>query len=321
MDPYTELGESYSEAHEFELAMAAFEEAKSISRRAFGILNQQQLGVLERMSLAALGVGDFDRAKDIREDMADLRRRYYGPGSLEALDASFEYAEWLSDYGDSRDARYVYINIQDVIDEYFDEDPNLTIKRLRIASENLPSATVVSGRIAQPVELNQALKLVSNLDEPDPLLHAEVLLDLGDWYAARRDDDHYQQFYLDAWDLLGSVDNGESLRREWFSGLVALRSGPLVSRYLTLDETAPQGYVQLAFDIGTNGQAENIRVVKSDPPELIDSAAIRQIGNSSFRPRMRDGEIVESVGNFLWLFHYEPEGSDAPLAGLAGEND
>jgi TonB family protein len=320
MEPYTELGESYSAAHEFELAMAAFEEAQSISRRALGILNQQQLGVLERMSLAALGIGDFDRAKDIREDMANLTRRYYGPGSVEALDASFEYAEWLSDYGDFRDARYVYIDIQDVIDDYFDEDPKLTIKRLRIVSDKLPTAAVVGGRVAQPVELNQALKLVANLDEPDPELHAEVLLDLGDWYVARRGDDHFQDFYRDAWDLLGSVDNGESLRRQWFSDLVVLRSGPLVSHYLTLDETAPAGYVQLAFDIDTTGHAENIRVVDSDPPELLDSAAIRQIANSSFRPRMRDGEIIEADSYFVWQFHYEPEGSDTPIAGFAEDD-
>jgi len=73
---------------------------------------------------------------------------------------------------------------------------------------------------------------------------------------------------------------------------------------LTDDEDAPWGHLKLEFTIDTEGAADDFVVLESDPPELIDDAAIRQIRESRFRPRIAEGQLVESKGVVAWDYQY-----------------
>jgi TonB family protein len=79
---------------------------------------------------------------------------------------------------------------------------------------------------------------------------------------------------------------------------------PLNSRVITSDKNAPWGHLELEFTVLTDGTAEDFVVLESEPPALIDEAAIRQMENSRFRPRMRDGVLVESKRVVAWDYQY-----------------
>jgi TonB family protein len=55
-----------------------------------------------------------------------------------------------------------------------------------------------------------------------------------------------------------------------------------------------QGYVDLAFTVTRTGTTRNIRVVASSAP-VFESAAIRAAENFRYKPRVVDGESVETV--------------------------
>lgn len=52
------------------------------------------------------------------------------------------------------------------------------------------------------------------------------------------------------------------------------------------------GYVKLLIDINKKGEAHNVRVVESKPKRIFDSAAVSAVKQYSYKPPVRNGEIV-----------------------------
>ena len=66
----------------------------------------------------------------------------------------------------------------------------------------------------------------------------------------------------------------------------------------------------VTFDLTTNGRTANVEVVESQPPGFKDETATRAMGQSRFRPRIVDGEIIEASGlvrDFTFLYVPESE--------------
>lgn len=307
IEPYTELGESYFLADDFQLALVAFEEARTKGRREFGLLNPEQIPILDRMSQAAEALGDLRLAKGYQETMFSVARRHYGPDSLESLEAGYILAEWFSDHLNFPEARYVVMDNQKIIDEYFDGDPKLTIERLRFAYEHVPR--YAPGTVP-PVELYQAVEIVEALAVPDPQLHASILVDIGDWMLYRGRHNALDR-YREAWDVLGTFEGGEALRQTWFTELVPVTKrfsfpdDALESRYLTEDSSAPEGFVTLGFNIDTAGHPRQMHVIAADPPNLLDRAAIEHVSELTFRPQIIGGEFVQIDNRLTLNFRYE----------------
>jgi TonB family protein len=156
--------------------------------------------------------------------------------------------------------------------------------------------------------LQRALDIVDGHDEPDPLMAAELMRDIGDWQVAfsRTPPDNGE--YRQAWRLLGELEDGEELRREWFTGppAYALRE-PVSQRGLSLDPRAVPGHVLVHFDIDEGGRPDDIRVVSADPPGLKDDAVVQSVRRSRFRPQMADGEIVRERVALRFVYRYLPD--------------
>lgn len=312
--PLTTLGGIYQAAGRHELALVSFADARSISRRNEGLLNQQQLQLVDRMTEAAIAIGDLDEGLKLQREARNIVARYYGEESREYLDASYHYLEWLGRLNADREHPRAVINIRRLINDHFDNDPRLRIELLQktaVIYRNNPNAMQSPDR-TKPQELELALKLLDDLEEPDPHLHAELQRDLGDWYSAFNQTSTAERRYRDAWELLEQLEDGdgESLRKEWFGSLVAIRAAPLSSWIISASPSAPWGHVELAFTVNTNGRASDIRVLDSDPQGLLDGAAVRQISRSVFRPTFVDGNIAPAAGNFTWRYQYDPQALD-----------
>lgn len=331
------LGETYRANREYALALATFEQARALNRRAHGLLNLEQLAILDRMSLTAYQGGDIGEADRLKLEAVTVVQRARGADSSEYFEAKLHYADWLGKIGRYPEAERAYFSLRRVIDDNFDGDPALHVRLLQHTAATLRNLNFdtgtsrSSGYRTKPYELERALRYIARMDEPDPALHASVLRDLGDWFVAVRRYDDVEAAYSSAWTMLEDVDDAELLRREWFAEPVAIRPLPSVpamtqSRMLgtslaSVGPDAPWGHIALDFTVDALGRAEGIEVVSANPPNLVDGAARRQIADASFRPRMVDGELVAAPGHYEWNYQYDPETAErfASRTGLNSE--
>jgi tetratricopeptide (TPR) repeat protein len=270
------------------------------------------------MSNSALALHGFDEAKKLQLEAVDLIERIYGEASIEFLDAHYRYAEWLRSRREFVEAERTYYSVQRMIRRDFDDDPVQRIRLLLIRAQNQREfnttwgyrgqagmAPGLSG--SQPEDLEQALEIARELDEPDPVLEARILRDTGDWYVAQMDFDRIAEPYEQAWQLLDDVEGGAGLQLEWFAEQTMLYAAPMYSPYVVVDPAAPSGRVEIEFTIDAHGLTRNVEIVEVEPQGLLEEAAIRQIGSSRFRPRIEDGAVVSSTGSFTWVFQYDAE--------------
>jgi tetratricopeptide (TPR) repeat protein len=307
IEPLVSLGETYFESGQYELSLARFDEARAIGRRSYGLLNFEQIEIVDRMSVVYLSMGDFDQARDLQRAAVALVQRTSGKQSIEYVDAQIQLADWFVLNNEVEDARRVFLEIESMLREPFADDPLLKVRLLRTTAAALRNAIPrARSNRRSPDELEQALRIVEELDEPDPMLQAEILRDIGDWGVALSMGADIAQGYTNAWAILDSAESGSERQQEWFDPLTLINAPQFRSRMVVRDPGAPWGRVEIEFTVDTQGRARDILITQSDPPGLIDDAAIRQLMQSRFRPRMDNGRLIDSKAVVGWDFQYDP---------------
>lgn len=306
IDPLVGLGDTYQADAQYLNAVSAYNEARSVNRRVYGLLNEAQIPILDRMTESFYEMEEFDKADEQQQAALRLIERVYEPGSPEVLEAIYKYADWLARNRRFTDARTQYQRaIHTIREQYGEEDGRLVEPLRRVGNSYRLQRAAVGEGIAS---LTQALEILSSEDDPDPLELATVLRDVGDWRTAFSSVPPDNAEYRRAWETLGDVDDGERLREEWFSGIHYVLSEPHSSRGLSTDADAVPGSVVVRFDIDTAGRSENVAVIESDPPGFNEEAFMRQVRRSRFRPHMRDGVVVPARRLGLrFTFTYLPD--------------
>jgi tetratricopeptide (TPR) repeat protein len=306
IDPFLDLGENYEEAGDYTSAISAYGEARTIGRRNFGLLNFDQLAIIDDMTAAAEQLGDLETAQQLQLEALTLVERNYDEFSLEAIDARYKYAGWLRSNRRHEEARAYYFDILRAIKRYYDDDPMMRIRayRARAASyreEDFDDSAGLSG-------LRESIELLEAMPDPPLLLLAELYLEAADWNVEFSTGAGFiaSEDYLMAWQLLGRVDNGDTLRREWFEDLTVVEMGSVSRRGLSDDPDAPKGSIEIHFVVDRAGRARDIEVVSANPPGLKESDFVRQYRNGRFRPRVEDGALVDYRRARLIEFFYDP---------------
>ena len=314
IDALLKQGDLYQLQNEHAYALEAYREARDLGRRSMGLLNLQQLDIIERMSVSYLAEGNEDYAKAVQEEAWSIRLRHFGVSSAEALEAHYSYARWLRNHANlgivsSSELQLLYLDARNLIHENFAEsEPEMAVRMLReLAHEVLTGMPYVGINNVAIYALLNARDLYEKNELDDPQLLAIIQRDMGDWsvlfaFLAPRVEDAYQE----SWEVLGTLPDGPALRTSWFSPLTVLYAAPAKSRRLTADPDAPWGSVDLAFTVDEDGRARDIEVVWSDPPGRLDTAVIRSVAESRFRPRIADGKLIRSSARLRLEFRYDP---------------
>jgi TonB family protein len=156
--------------------------------------------------------------------------------------------------------------------------------------------------------LEDALNLLREQPQRDPVATASALRDIGDWAVAFGKTGYDGNEYQQAWQVLGAAPNGEQLRREWFNGANYVLYEPISPRGLSTDPDALSGHVTVTFDIDTHGNSNNVMLVDSQPVGLKDEAVLRHIRRSRFRPIVSNGEVIAGQRLAIQVkFRYLPE--------------
>lgn len=307
IDPYLELGDNYDEAGDYASAISAYGEARTIGRRIYGLLNQDQLVIIDQMAAAAEKLGEVEEARELQLEALTLIERTSDEFSLESIDARYKYATWLREHQRYEEERRFYYLIQRIIGRYYDDDPLMYARMMReraasFRHEDNNDATGIGG-------LRESLEMLGELPEPPTLLMAEILLEIGDWTVEFSRTGVTGTEYVQAWEMLGRVQDGNRLRREWFDELTVLEMGAISMRGLSTDPDDPLGFVEIRFTVDQNGRARDIEVVDSRPPGLKDDAIVRLYREARFRPRVEDGQLVSVRRGRRNEFRYLPVGA------------
>ena len=304
--PLTSLGDNYHEADDDANAVTAYSEARTVSRRAFGLHNTQQIELLDRMSRSLLDLNQLSEAEAQQVEALRLVQRAYPPGSDEVLEAIYKYAEWLGDRQFLQLQRDQYARALRIIRQVHGEDNVRQVKALlgignSYREERNPASMGISA-------LEEALKLLLEQPERDAAATAMALRDIGDWAVAFGKTGYSGTEYQRAWQMLGSAPNGNELRRQWFTGANYVLYEPISPRGLSTDPDALSGHVTVSFDIDTAGNTNNVMLVESDPVGLKDEAVLRHIRRSRFRPVLENGNVIVGKGLAIQVkFRYLPE--------------
>ena len=307
--PLTSLGDNYHEAKDDLNAVAAYSEARTVSRRAYGLHNMDQIELLDRMSESLLDLNDITEAEAQQIEALRLVQRSNPPGSEAVLEALYKYAEWLGERARYQSQRDQYERARRIIRSTYGERDVRQVRPLlgignTYRQERNPAGLGLSS-------LEEALSILLEQPERDEVAIATTLRDMGDWAVAfgksGYDGDEYQR----AWQLLGAAPNGSELRRQWFTGANYVLYEPISPRSLSTDPGAASGHVTVRFDLDAAGNSRNVTLVESSPVGLKDDAILRHIRRSRFRPLMADGQVVPAQGLGIQVtFRYLPEGAD-----------
>jgi TonB family protein len=302
IEPLTELGDSYHEAGEDVKAVSVYAEARATSRRTAGLLNEGQIELLDRLSRSFLAMNQPLEADQSQLDELHLSERNWPAESDQGLAAIYKYAAYLGDNGRFQEERDQYQRATRIIrDHYGKEDPRL-IEPLAATGNSFRNQRLPDSQGSNA--LHEALTLITAQPNPDQKALAQLLRDIGDWETAFAKTPDEGDYYRRAWQVLGTLPDGDALRAQWFGrGPNYVLREPISQRLLSQEAKAPMGHVLVKFDIDKGGAADNVVVVESAPAGLKDEAVVRHVRRSRFRPQLVDGEPVASEGVAL-LFNF-----------------
>ncbi len=294
--PLIGLATNYHHAGDHLAAVGAYNEARALNRRTFGLFNEAQIEILDRLSETLIDMELFEDAHEQQLTALYLVERRQGGNTPALLPAIYKYASWLRSHGAYSVERAQYQRAMNIVKDHFgEESPQLAIP-LRETANSFRAQRLGDDRGAS--SLKKALSILEAQENIDKLAVAETLRDLGDWNVAFSNTRTDGAEYLRAWELLGDVESGEALRREWFEQSdYVLHELPSL-RGLVSDNSAPgvkSGFVLLVFDVDETGRSENVVVVESAPPGWKDDTVARAVRQSRYRPSILNGEIVRTT--------------------------
>ncbi len=309
--PLIGLGVTYQALDQHPQAVTALEEARTVSRRVGGLLNERQVEILNHIANSMIRMELYEEAELQKMDGLRIMERIHGPDTLEILPTLYEHALWLRNGYRFQQERDYYGRAMTVIRNVDGKDSPMLAQPLRQIGNSFRVQKLPEGRGVG--SLKRALELLQAEPEPDTLQMARVLRDIGDWNTAFSKIGPTGDEYRRAWSLLSEVEDGEAVQRRWFfEPDYVLHEYPSTRGLADLgDPGAQAGHVLVTFDVLTSGRTANVSVLESVPPGLKDESSARSIARSRFRPRLVDGEPVVASGIARdFTFYYTPRAAD-----------
>ena len=251
IDALISLGAAYAEDEVYSRALEAFEEASELSRRYDGLFSDTLVDIFYLMQRTARAGDDDFGAEQFRQEAQRITWRALqetvrsigiteGTDSPLYLDAMLDLARWLSaQEGSSNnagirswalEARTVYANALELIEDEFDRDVALRVRVLRMMTEDIGRHMITFSNVnassysefdqdarsfvvvSEPAELIRARRIIKVTDGRDPVLLATVQRDIGDWRLAAGYPQRALKSYREAWRTLSDLADGDSLK-------------------------------------------------------------------------------------------------------------
>jgi len=294
--PYQALGRAYINARRFDEAVAALEQARTISRRDAGLFNVEQSSIIDDISLAKVGAGDTAGAYDLQLQRLENAVRLYGADDPRVAPFHVHLGDYLDSSRLRTGAREEYTKALELQEaELGPDSPALLpgVRRLVEIDLELNHGPEARDRLAALLERNP---------DADALERALGLATLGDWAIAHEDTAGAAAFYSQAY---AGLANEQRVDRDTLFGKPKMLD--FVPPLSPVDRGArSRAYfwatIKLAFDVSADGRAWNVDVLEINPPETLENDYVRRVRETHFRPKLVGG--VPAPSDHVELTHY-----------------
>lgn len=164
------------------------------------------------------------------------------------------------------------------------------------------------------------MEIIAYYQETDqPVLLAEAYTQLGDWYLLSESRRNAEEQYRNAWDLLAAVElepetspeqieAARAMRESLFSEVTPIPGYALRPRWIANYsvervpmESLQWGEIDLSFTVTRNGQVRDMELIGDATGLDVDryDRIRRELRRYRFRPRLVEGEAVESENNLV----------------------
>ena len=286
--PYRELAQSFMDDERFEAAVDTLEEARSISRRNFGLFNMGQVQLFDDLSRAYLGQNQAAKAQQMQEEKVTLAVRNFGAEDLRVA----PYREQLADYYQrSRLKVAAREEHRKALAIYAEQAPADASAQLRTLSHILRLNFVLLG------DEDEHVRIARLLDEGQ-LSRAEraaTLALLGDFYFVRVEDrGQAERYWSEAYRQAQNLPAADAASVSFTTPVMLDFVPPLnqVDRSTPRRKRAAWGRLTAVFSVDADGRAGDVEVEMSVPNERLARRYVERIQATHFRPRLIDSVPV-----------------------------
>lgn len=325
VNPLMGLAAANNALGDYDKGLQAYKRALRINHVDLGLKNMEQMPIRDGMTESYVGLGDMDAAEFQQEAQVRIIRDKYGNDLEMLLPATYKLAEWYRRAGQPEKESLLLQGAVRTVQKVSGDDSVKQIKALR----GMASAYQ---RLDMPAEclrsLKRALRISKETDPEDPLLTAEIEVEIGDFYNGFGDLRSARSYYQRAWKTLAS-ENAIDAQQRYFGAPVIISSVSLPEVYPMNTKTSTlylqdpdrfaEGNLILRYDVDENGRVENIKVVESDPSGLMEKRISYLLTRFLYRPRLVAGEPVvsqdvQAMHRFSYLLS-APEPTDTESEG------
>ena len=303
------LGAIYAENGDYAVSIDMLNRALDVTRKTDGLLNPQQLDLLDALIRNYLALGDYDsvtREQQLAMRVAVSAYRKDIPRLVHEVERN---AGWLEEMGRYSSARDLQVRGLGIASNLGKEKNLLMIGPLRgIARAHrleylygpefiVNDASGSSSYSAPNREGETALKFVIEILETrggSAADLAQARLELADWRMLVGDTDKALEAYRAAWTAMNAPGAGGTTA---FDVPVQIFYRPPGAAHRPPD---PDKYVErvaeIEFTVAADGRVREPTLVTEDVPEKSGKLVLRAIKEARYRPRFVAGAAVETAG-------------------------
>jgi len=344
---YAGLGVTYHAARRYDLAAPTLGHAIALSRRAEGLFNEGQLLLLDQQTDALTELGRLEEALVAQRYSLRIVGRHAGERSLPFAHRLESIGRWYTRVRSFEAGRATLRRAAELAEAVAGPDSTALVGPLEGFAENArrwltdpairqleaandprstmfhdpvmptppglsPSTIAAEGLRA----LERAATIVDAHPDASPGTVAGVHSQLGDWHTARGAPERARPGYERAWQAAGNAPDGAQLRQALFGAPQLIRYVPPDhwDRYATRpSEEVVRIDIEVELTVTPDGGVRDPRVVGGGDDARLAEQAVRAAGTARYRPRMEDGQLVETTGVRLVQPYYVLRG-DQPAA-------
>jgi tetratricopeptide (TPR) repeat protein len=289
---YRGLGRTYIKGARYEEAIVSLEQAQHISQRNLGLFNVEQSVLLDDLTTAHLGLGHTTEARDIQLERLDNAIRRFGAADPRVIPYRYTLAKYYEQSRLPESAREQYQEVLRTQESSLGEGDAALLAPLR----ELVAIDLLVAQGADPTQRDRLAALLEQNQEVNAIERGLSLALLGDWAIVTGDVPAGHGYYREAWSTLATQPEldvaayfAKPMMLDFVAPLSSVDRNQRSRPYVWAD-------IVLEFDVSAEGRPADVRVVNRDPQtSALQSPYVRRMRETTFRPRLVDGEPVATT--------------------------
>ena len=297
-------------------ATAALRRAQHLTHRHMGVYNTDQLPILDML----LTVGGPSSRGEMVDTLSSFNLKVheeaFGKDDPRIVPALMRMAEHLANKGARKRPRSYFVLLGgsadfvaqshafreslrhseralEILEQHYGKDDPKIIEVLRMIAETKLKRGLGKGDAVAAIQRAHDIVAANAGSDVSDVAYAKV--ELADLYTLW-DDHRAAKAYRDAWEAIPESEQYDALRYELFGEPkqlstdrfeLALRERPWRKGRIN--------YLELGYVVRADGRARRFTTIDGNVPSQIKERLRGRLGQARFRPRVVDGEVVETA--------------------------